>query len=318
MMMHKSALVVSSPFVTVHRVCALACLSYVMLVALLLACPRRLLHRRLVAWSLAGEPVAATWAGWSMCGALQMAMHNLHVRSDVSAATLASSLMLVDVLAIRDAEHWTWLVHVLLALDAATLVLSARPQLTYSIRLPWRFRGAVHLCYVALGAHCLASSAPLLMRNTRLAGEPLSAAFAGWRMSTSAFYVMVNFGYSLSLGDAVGASGAAAVALELARSSDGEFNPVAAAAAAGASAVALLACVHLCGMGWVGVLLDDALRSCLCLGRGQPGRGRSCRACQRSPWGRVATEEPADPDDVLVRNDPFFKAMSNGMFSCGQ
>lgn len=302
-MMQKSALIVATPFAAAHRVCALACLSYVLLVALLLACPRRLLHRRLVAWSLAGEPVAATWAGWSLCGALQMALHNLHVRYDVSAAGLACGLILVDVLAIRSAEHWTWLVHVLLALDAATLVLSVQPQLTYSIRLPWRFRAGVHLCYVALGAGCLASDAPLLMRHTRLAAEPLAAAFAGWRMSTSAFYVLANLGYSLSLSDAVGAAGAAAVALELARSSDGDFNPLAAAVAAGAAAVTLLACLHLCGFWWVGAILDDAMR---------------CRRCRRSPWGRVATVEPRDADDVLVRNDPFFKAMSDGVFSHGQ
>ena len=87
----------NTTFVAAHRVFALAYLFYALLVALALICPRRLLHRRLVVWSLAGEPVAATWAGWSLCGAVQMAMHNLHVRSDVSAAMLACGLMLVDV-----------------------------------------------------------------------------------------------------------------------------------------------------------------------------------------------------------------------------
>ena len=266
-----------------HRVSTLVSMCFVVLCALALWCPRRLFPRRLVAWSLVGEPFAGVWAGWSLCGAMYVALQNLHVRADINSVLTACATIAVDVFAIRDQEHWTPLVHGLLALDAATLVVSAQPYLVYSMRFAPRFCAAIHVGYISLTLALLVD-APGLVRGTRLADEPLAAAFAEWRMCSSAFYALILLGLPLSLADAVAMGGAAVVALGLTRAADGDFNPLAGLMALMAAGTALLATLHVCGMGWLGRRMDAAILRCLrpcCL----PANER------RRRWGRVSEEE---------------------------
>lgn len=142
------------------------------------------------------------WGGWKFCGFLHMALASLGAKPDFSNAAAMTGCFVFDILGAMDHDNWPFL-QVLACLHFAAAVTSV---------LGHRVLGVAVNAALLVGGFCLLAVKFWSMfaqpfnpyGNTHAAPEEkLTAAWLGWALCSSMFYVLVNTDADLGLANSV-------------------------------------------------------------------------------------------------------------------